>query len=211
MHAKKRKMLAIAGALALLSGCIPPSVNPLYTDNDLVFDPLLVGVWIEEAPGQATDENWAFEKGAGKSYKLTVTEEHGEKGEFEAHLLKLKDYFFLDLQPSQVDLDRIQADMTAWALIRGHLILRVHELDSKLKLSPPDQDWLNEYLGKNPKALAHIDADVVKPIGPGEKTITITASTQDLQQFVLAHIGKNQLFGEEDDVVVAGRRPAGAR
>jgi hypothetical protein len=111
------------------------TVNPLYTDNDLVFDPLLVGVWVDEAPTQVTEENWTFKKGAGKSYNLTVTEEHGEKGEFEAHLLKLKDYFFLDLKPSQFGLDATQADMTKWALIPGHLILRVYELDPELKLS----------------------------------------------------------------------------
>src|SRR5215813_2285477 len=101
MHAKKRNILALAAALALLSGCITPSVNPLYTDNDLVFEPVLVGVWVDEGSTKATDENWAFEKGTGKSYKLTITEDHGEKGEFETHLIKLKDHFFLDLKPSQ--------------------------------------------------------------------------------------------------------------
>src|SRR5262245_18887005 len=205
MYAKKRNMLAIAGTLVLLSGCISPSVNPLYTDNDLVFDPLLVGVWVEDST-QPTDENWTFEKGPGKSYKLTITGDHEEKGEFEAHLLKLKDYFFLDLKPSQVKLDPTQVDVTDWALIRGHLILRVYELDSKLKVGSivagfdPGSDWLNEYLRKNPNALAHVNE--------GDRVKFITASTQDLQQFVLAHLGKNELFEEPG---VAVRRPAGAR
>jgi hypothetical protein len=202
---KRNNMMAIAGALVLLSGCIPPSVNPLYTDNDLVFDPLLVGVWVEEGATQTTNENWAVEKGAGKSYKLTITEENGEKGEFEAHLLKLKDDFFLDLKPSQVEFDAKQAYTTQVALIPGHLIFRVHELDSKLKLSAPDPDWLYGYLGKNPNALAHFTEG---GFDPGDRTVIITASTQDVQRFVLAHIGKNEFFGEPGVYV---RRPARPR
>jgi hypothetical protein len=210
MQAKKLNMLVIAGALVLLSGCIP-SVNPLYTDNDLVFDPLLVGVWVEERPARATDENWAFEKEAGKSYRLTITEEHGEKGEFEAHLLKLNDYFFLDLRPSQVELDAQQAELTKWALIPGHLIFRVHELDSELKLSGLVSDWLDGYLRKNPNALAHVTGFPLASFDPPSARRNVqfvTASTQDLQQFVLAHVGENELFGEPGVYV---RRPAGAR
>jgi len=204
-------MLALASALALLSGCTFLSVNPLYTDKELVFDPLLVGVWVEEAPAQATKENWAVEKGAGNSYVLRVTEQDGKKGEFEAHLLKLKDYLFLDLEPSDVELDAKQADVTAWALIPGHLILRVHELDSKLKLGAPDLDWLQGHLGKNPSAIAHVTQGGLRPLDPWDRNVISTASTQDLQQFVLAHVAENELFGEPDDQVVYVRRPEGAR
>jgi Rps23 Pro-64 3,4-dihydroxylase Tpa1-like proline 4-hydroxylase len=100
----------------------------------------------------------------------------------------LNDYFFLDSKPSDVELDATQADVIGWALIRGHLILRVDELDSKLKLTVGEPDWLNEYLRQNPKALADFKQ--------GANVEFITASTQDLQQFVLAHLGKNELFGE---------------
>jgi hypothetical protein len=48
----------------------------------------------------------------------------------------------------------------------------------------------------------------VGPVGPGDKGIIITASTEDLQKFVLAHIGKNEFFGEPGTAV---RRPTGAR
>jgi len=111
----------------------------------------------------------------------------------------LNDYFFLDLKPSDVELDATQADVIGWALIRGHLILRVDELDSKLKLTVGEPDWLNEYLRQNPKALADFKQ--------GTNVEFITASTQDLQQFVLAHLGKNELFGEPGVLV---HRPTGA-
>ena len=39
----------------LLFGCIP-SVNPIYTDNDIVFDEDLVGVW--EVVGEVEDYSW---------------------------------------------------------------------------------------------------------------------------------------------------------
>lgn len=200
MHKNKRNMLALAAALALLSACTVPSVNPLYTDNDLVFDPHLSGVWADEHATEPADEKWVFEKDTDNSYKLTITEGPDKKGQFETHLIKLKDYFFLDLKPSDFKLDTTQVDETAWSLIPGHLILRVDELDPELKLTLLRRDWLNEYLRKNPKGLAHVKE--------GADVKFITASTHDLQQFVLSHLGKNELFGEPDALV---RRPAGAR
>ena len=46
-------------ALCSITGCIPTSINPLYTGQDLVFDPALIGVWSETGDSK---ETWAFEK-----------------------------------------------------------------------------------------------------------------------------------------------------
>lgn len=200
MPTKKRTILALACALALLVGCIPISINPPYKDTDLVFDPRLVGAWAEEGTKL---ENWAVKQGSNKSYDVTVTEEHGEKGEFEGHLFKLKDYLFLELKPSAVHFDQEQSDAIKWALVAGHWIFRVQQLDSELKLSAPDDSWIYKYLSKNPNALAHFTEG---GFDPGDHSVIVTASTQDLQRFVLAHIGEKELFGRP---AVYVRRPAG--
>jgi hypothetical protein len=48
-------------------------------------------------------------------------------------------------------------------------------------------DWVKEWLDKNPKSLDHRKV--------GEDRYSITASTKDLQKFVLQHAGEEGLFG----------------
>jgi len=57
----------------LLAGCLP-SVNPFFTENDLVFDPRLLGEWQTPKDQDDPPTEWQFERGEGKAYKLTVVE-----------------------------------------------------------------------------------------------------------------------------------------
>ena len=77
---KTRTLIAIAIAGVLLSACIP-SVNPFYTDKDLIFDPRLLGEWqVKDSSNEP--QLWKFEKGDDKTYKLSVTEKDSKRGEF---------------------------------------------------------------------------------------------------------------------------------
>ncbi|MCW5551592.1 MAG: hypothetical protein KIS67_05420 [Verrucomicrobiae bacterium] len=173
----------LAIAVALLSACIP-SVNPYYTDKQVFFEPRLVGEWLPQEDSKDA-ESWKFESAEGKAYKLTVTEEEGRQGEFTAHLFKLKQELFLDLIPSECKYATNEAGLVAAAMIPGHLLARVTQVAPELKLAFFDWRWLEQHLKANPKALAHRAA--------GE-TIVLTASTRDLQRFVLKHLGEDGLF-----------------
>ena len=180
---KTRSLLGIAGAALLLTACIP-SVHPFYTEKDVVFDPRLLGQWItpEEPLG-----SWRFEDDGDKKYKFTVTESNGKQGEFVAHLFKLKGHSFLDIIPAKLELKEDQAGMVGMALIPGHLLIRVREIEPTLKADFFDWDWLQEYLKKNPKALAHR--------GSGDKDpLVLTAAPRELQRFVLKHLKDGELF-----------------
>src|SRR5205809_2041484 len=83
---KKTLLALVLVALSGVIGCIPTSINPLYTGQDLVFDPALIGVWTGEGDSK---ETWTFEKAGVTEYKFVYTEEDGKTGRFEAHLLKL--------------------------------------------------------------------------------------------------------------------------
>ncbi len=54
---------------AIMFGCMP-SLHPLYSDSDIVFDEGLIGDWSEEDE----EEIWTFEQGEGGGYYLTITE-----------------------------------------------------------------------------------------------------------------------------------------
>ena len=89
--------------LIILGGCIPiMSVNPFYTESDLVFEQKLVGTWTDDINEPET--TWQFEhinEPNNNTYILTFIDKDGEKGLFTANLFKLKDKLFLDLYPAE--------------------------------------------------------------------------------------------------------------
>src|SRR5215831_13911553 len=138
---KRRNAVVLAAITVVLASCIP-SVNPFYTDKDVVFEGKLLGEWQEK---EKSDEPqvWKFEEGKDKAYKLTVTEKEGKQGEFEAHLFKLKQDYFLDITASEIGTN--VADLIKASLISGHLLLRISQFEPELKLAMTDVDWLDKY------------------------------------------------------------------
>jgi hypothetical protein len=185
---KERNLIATLGAAVLLCSCIP-SVNPFYTDKDVVFDARLLGEWQEKDKSDNPDV-WKFEIATNKTYKLTVTEKEGKQGRFNAHLFQLKQEYFLDLIPSDCDYATNQADLVAASMYPGHLLVHVPQIEPELKLAFFDFGWLQKFLEKNSKALAHhLEGD----------RMLLTAGTSDLQRFVLRHLG--ELFEKPDAMV----------
>ena len=181
----KNKILLLSGLI--LVGCVP-SWNPLYTEKDLVFDPLLVGTWAPVQVKEGAKETWAFTKGGDMLYQLQQTDEDGRKAEFEARLVKLKERRFLDLYLTKVADDDVK--LNAWAgfsLVPAHLILKVVQLEPTLKIAPMNPDWMKNFVKRHPEAIAH---RVVQ-----DGNIVLTATTSDLQKFFLEHADDEELFG----------------
>ena len=185
---KIRSLISFAAAGVLFAACAP-SINPFYTEGDLVVDARLAGEWIKQ---EKTDDvsAWKFEKSGDKAFKLTVTEKEGKKGEFTACLFKLKEQLFLDITPSNCEYAPNQADLVAFAMFPGHLLIRVERIEPELRLAFCDYEWLDKYLEKHPGDLAHHKED---------KRLALTAGTRELQKFVLAHLAPGELFQEPGD------------
>ena len=156
------------------------SLNPLYTEKELVYDPALVGVWADDG------HTWTFEKAGEHSYKLVVA--HGDKSStFVAHLVQLGEHRFLDLCP---DLDDLKRDeLYKVALIPGHLFVKVIQIKPTLRMAVMDSEWLGKLLEKKTKALAH------QKMKDGR--ILLTASTKALQGFVSKHWGTEGAWGDK--------------
>ena len=192
-----KRIILTAGGLALLlvTGCIVTSVNPLYTGKDLMFDPALVGAWSE---GEGKD-TWAFEKAGEKKYKLLHTDEKGRTGTFEAHLLKLGKYQFLDLHlvdPGEKEEWQIN-ELAALAMIMrpGHLFFKVSQIQPTLQLSALHEDWLKKLLEKDPKAIQHERIQFGSD-NTNDCRYVLTAETKALQEFVLKYADSAEAFGD---------------
>jgi len=178
-----KKWASVVLLLSIVTGCVP-SLNPIFTEKDVIYDPALVGTW-------GTDdqkEKWVFSKSGDNAYKLRQTDSEGAKAEFDVRLVRLGDYKFLDLIVTNMDEKDFR--MNGWAafsLIPAHLVLQVHEIGPKLKISAMNPDWVKEWLEKNPKSIEHRRLN--------DDRYIFTASTKDLQKFVLQHAESEGLFG----------------
>ena len=186
---KKILLALVLVAFCVVVGCIPTSINPLYTEQDLVFDPALIGVWGGDSDAK---ETWAFEKAGDKEYKFVYTEEDGKTGQFEAHLLKLGNTRFLDFFPEESGIEEMnRSSFYKVHLLRTHSFLKVTQIQPALQMAPLDLKWLREFLGKNPKAIRH------HKIGEGDEAqIVLTASTPELRKFMEKHLKTEGAFAE---------------
>src|SRR4026208_1366309 len=144
----KNKIVLLFGLI--LAGCVP-SWNPLYTEKDLVFDPLLVGRWIPVNAQEGSPEAWAFTKGGERLYQLQQTDEEGRKASFEVRLVKLKEHRFLDSYLIKVEGDEMK--LNAWAgfsLVPAHLILRVEQIEPALKIAAMNPEWMKKFVKQHP-------------------------------------------------------------
>src|SRR5688500_7739968 len=103
-----KQWLSILGLVLIAAGCVP-SLNPLYTEADVIFEPWLIGTWAEPD----STSTWEFSKAGAKKYKLVQTDSDGQKAAFEARLVKLKDQRFLDIVLT--DIIHPELKMNGWA------------------------------------------------------------------------------------------------
>lgn len=157
--------------LTLVAGCVP-TLNPAFTQKDLIHDPSLVGTW--SAPNSA--EMWKFEYLGNQQYRLTYTNKEGETGRFLAHLADVKGVRFLDLFPEETDNGKVA--FYKFHLVPIHTVYRLKTTDQGLRLAGIDYAWLDRHLKSHPDAIQH---------GKFHGRRLITASTEELQAFLVEH------------------------
>jgi hypothetical protein len=192
---KTRKVLfyLLAG---LLGGCVPVlSLHPLYDNRHIVFDEKLLGTFTE--PNGVTwqfthtDEPNAYQliySAVSKEEKMTL------KGLFLVHLVKLNDLLFMDVYPKEAPWGGDEkVNQTKWPyntffMLPFHTFVKVETVEPQLKLCLTDNDELKKLLDKNPKAVRH-ELVEDKPV--------LTASTEQLQKFVLKYANDKRVFSDE--------------
>jgi hypothetical protein len=161
-------------SLLAIAGCIP-SLNPVYQNENLIFDPSVIGVWRQPM----SKETWEFTKRDNKSYTLVYSNEEGQQGKFIARLAEIQGDRFLDLFP-----DEVQVDATGFYkfhLVPIHTIYLVKRTTPTLEFSAVNYPWLDDYLDDHPSEIQHATFQ-------GRKLIT--APTEQVQAFVLAHLNQ---------------------
>lgn len=191
MNAKKILVYCLA---ALLGGCLPVmSLHPLYTDNDTISDPNLIGTWTD------SESTWQFSQPDKdrKMYNLLFSGDEDVVGSFDAHLVQLNDKLFLDLFPDSLpydddeDLFKLDLPYNMFFVVPVHTFIRVDSIDPNLTLQLTFADETKKLLKEDPNAVRFEEIE-----GHGHD-ILLTASTEELQLFVSKYSEDSRLFANE--------------
>ena len=194
MKSKIKYLLVI---LVLGTASCIPSLFPLYTQKDIIFDDRIIGFWdggfeelgiwkieklefhpkrtILDRPWSEPDEESDPEN---ISYRLTVMQGTEDKdtseAEFILHLLELGDYLYMNIFPQDFELHH---GFLSWHMIEAHTFMRVYIDDQKITMRFFDPAYLEDLIDQNKIRIDHVRLD----------GILLTAPTRDLQKFVLKY------------------------
>lgn len=211
----KSKRLAFYFLAFLLAGCVPVvSLHPLFTKENIVFDEKLVGTWVkdfndpeviwefsrlDESAAQGLLEPWKDQ--ITKFYRLNITDKENHKGSFAACLVKLGDQLFLDVFADRFpeggqDIEKLHFAYNAFFFLPVHTFIKVNSLGEQLAIRVTDDDRFKEMVQAEPALVKHEMMDD-RPV--------LTASTEELQQFVTKFAGDERLFS--NDLTLQRKRP----
>ena len=194
----KKILVFVLGVL--LAGCVP-SLHPLYTPKDVVYDPKLVGVWAD--PNSNDSGTWEFRPAEPNSYTMVFTDKDKKIGSFGVHLVKLDNTLFLDVFPNDPNMP--QNGYYQLHLLPVHTFMKVDQIEPRLKLRFMDVDKFTKRLEKNPALLKH---EIIQQ--GADKKVVLTASTKELQEFMRKHANDEGVFGDASNMkrVLAADRNA---
>jgi len=178
---KKANCVLAFLVVGILAGCYVPSIHPLYTKQDLIFNPALVGQWVEAEKGKS---QWVFVQKEDKAYGLRITQEDKKVYVFTAYLLKVGDYHYLDLFPDTED--DTNDSFLLKSMLPVHTFIRIKQLTPTLEVEVMNSDWLAKMLKESPELIKHEKM----PVGEKDKEeylTVLTAQPKELQAFLVKH------------------------
>ena len=174
---RTRQLLGVVGLGLLMTACDEPvrSLQPLYTEKDPIFEPQLLGMWVEQ--GDKSDDLLIFQKYEDGAYTVRV----GDSPKLQGRLMKLGGELFLDVTPAESD-DAFN--------IPGHLFVRIRLNGDTLQTALLDSDWTEHAADFGTLGLSHLRI--------GSKVV-LTASPKELQAFVTRYAGDGSVFKNHEE------------
>jgi len=152
----------------------------------VTFDPTLLGTW----SGDESKETWEFTNQGERSYKLLYSDEDGRQGRFVVYRFRVADNNLLDLCPEEPE--PRASDFYKHHLLRLHTFFLILQSEPTMRITTLEPDWLQRFLANNPAVLQHERV---------AERLILTASTLELQSFILAHLKTPGAFGEPDELI----------
>lgn len=158
--------------MILFAGCPARSLHPLFTDTDVVFDPVLLGTWISD------DDSYTFSPSPDKSYRMVI------------HSLTSDDSSVYTVQAGTIGRHRyldsypyVNADEYHYLSVHVFTLMRL--AGDTMTLASFENDWLEKQIDAKKISIPHVKR--------GQETV-LTASTKELQEMFRSIDGDSLAF-----------------
>lgn len=187
----------------LIAGCGLTTLHPIFTPDDLVMDNRLLGKW-------ESDKTWyRFDPAttvaiedipeklrplANRFYSLTT-----ETGLNLAFMVKIGEHYYLDVYPIESRTEKNIDPFFKKHKLRMHTVHRLdYEGPSSFHLLNFEEDYLKNLIRKKQLRIAYTE---VKKSDSDEEDIVITASTSQLQQFLLKYGSDKNAYDKDEEKI----------
>lgn len=195
----KNKVGLLLLVVFLFQGCIIHSLYPLYTAETIFLDKNIEGFWTSPSSKGDADcpKGLLFEKAQDKNFYYLTTCEDGVSSKLETHLVKIGKYTYLDMYPER-DHPREKGKenkvgFSDFHLIATHSFARVTVNEKKLTMESFKTEWLEDLFKQRKIRIKH---EVIK-----DDEILLTASSKDLQKFVLKYEEEKKAYKDGDEYI----------
>jgi len=177
-----RTRYILVGLLTILSlGCPARSIFPLFEEKDLVFNPTLIGTWVN-----ARQETMTFERaGETRAYNVTLRDPKGDTARYRVEWGQIGKIWFLDSYP-------MLREEGAGHILPVHMFHKVWVRGDTLELASLEGDWLGAMADSNKLTIPYVRRE-------GE--VILTASTKELQTFLFGCAEHPKAFGKPGQYV----------
>jgi tetratricopeptide (TPR) repeat protein len=181
------------GLVVLLSGCPELSLNPLFKDEEAVFDDALVGTWITSAATRGTvneGQTYTLKESGTSAYELTFPNDDGTYSRSKVHLARLGNFLFLDVYPAELTSEEKEQNKTPelFPLIGAHTFGRIWIEKDFMRIALLNDEWVQKMAKEGELTLSYawVDNDAV-----------LTASTEEIQKLALQYAEDTEAFSQE--------------
>jgi hypothetical protein len=211
-----KKIIVIVGIMivVLLQGCVVKSLHPFYRNADLVFRSELLNTWVD-----SDGSKWSIQqsKSGNNTYEMHWLHNGERDVVFIAHLFRLGDGLYLDLFPEGDNQSSDDFSMFSMHLLPVHSVAKVHVLNKdEVAIKWFNEKWMNSLFEQNRIKISHekllsdlVDADdpnVKNAAKSIETQYVLTASTDELQKFLVKYGNEDSAFDDENTVWLKLRR-----
>jgi len=189
-----------------MSGCLVSSLHPFYKNSDKVYDQKLVGNWMDNdsvlwviEPNEAS-QGFTSPSKKDSTFKIVYYEDEDSKAILVGTLFELNGIRYVDFVPDP-DEEHCKSEMTGYHNIPVHTLARIEFNQDTIMLFWFGEEWLNELIEENKIRISHETIH----IGPDYHRHVLTASTDELQKFILKY-ANDERTSKEIEATFSGNK-----
>ena len=172
-----RRAIVLLAALLVSSGCLVLSLNPAYDDASLVWEPGLIGSWVDAEDHASLD----IERSDWNSYRIKYVHPI-ETGTLTGYVTSVGDDRFLDLMP-------VRGEDRGAFLVPVHAVLRMHLDGDTLQLTGLSYDWFSQ------RARNGAGIPGLRLSKDQKENALISSPTSQVRAWLRAQPGNGAMFG----------------